>query len=117
MRTVDDRPRELTISTARDGDDHVRLCLRDAGDGVTAEELTHFFDAFYTTKPEGMGIGLSISRSIVEAHGGRIWAEANDGPGLTIGFSIPITSSIAVGAEDDEPGSESAGEVPEFKKA
>jgi PAS domain S-box-containing protein len=91
MRTVDDRPRDLSISTVFDGGDRVRLSVRDVGAGATAEQLAQFFGAFYTTKPEGMGVGLSISRSIVEAHGGRIWADANDGPGLTLSFSLPVT--------------------------
>ncbi len=105
MQSVDDRPHELAISTARDGHDEVLLIVRDVGVGATAEQLSQFFDAFYTTKPEGMGIGLSISRSIIEAHGGRIWAEANDGPGLSFGVSIPIALR-APGGEDGQPGEE-----------
>jgi PAS domain S-box-containing protein len=94
MRTVDDRPRDLAISTVLDGDD-IRLSVRDAGAGVPAEQIAQFFDAFYTTKPEGMGVGLSISRSIIEAHGGRIWADANSGPGVTLSFSIPVVLHLS----------------------
>jgi len=100
MRAVDDRHRALAISTIRDGDDDVRLSVRDAGQGATAEQLARFFDAFYTTKSEGMGVGLSISRSIVEAHGGRIWAESNVGAGLTLSFSIPVTFPVAEHEDD-----------------
>ncbi len=94
MRTVDDRPRELSISTALDGDDQVRLSVRDGGIGANAEQLGQLFDTFYTTKKEGMGVGLSISRSIIEAHGGRICAAANDGPGLTFSVSLPRKQDV-----------------------
>ena len=106
MKAVDDRPRDLSISTARDGDGHLRLSVRDVGVGAKAEQLARLFDAFYTTKPEGMGVGLFISRSIIEAHGGRIRADANDGPGLTLSFSIPVTASplaSAAGGDDRAP--------------
>jgi PAS domain S-box-containing protein len=115
MRNVEDRSRDLSLSTGRDGDDHVRLCVRDAGAGATEEQRAQFFDAFYTTKPEGMGVGLSISRSIIEAHGGRLWADANDGPGLTLCFSIPVTSSP--GAEDDDFDPAGGGAVPASGKS
>jgi PAS domain S-box-containing protein len=108
MRTVDDRPRDLSISTVLDDDGHLRLSVRDGGIGADIDHRARLFDAFYTTKPEGMGVGLSISRSIIEAHGGRIWAEANDGPGLTLVFSLPVTSSLPAGAEDDD-GQDAAG--------
>jgi signal transduction histidine kinase len=66
------------------------LTVRDAGVGFDRQSLDKLFDAFYTTKSGGMGIGLSISRSIIERHHGRLWAEPNDGPGATVSFSIPF---------------------------
>ena len=65
------------------------LSVRDSGTGFKPEEMDRLFEAFYTTKPEGMGMGLAISRSIIEAHGGRLWAEPNDGPGATFFLSLP----------------------------
>ena len=67
----------------------MRLSVRDAGVGVDPRSMTKLLDAFYTTKADGMGIGLSVSRSIIERHHGRLWAEPNDGPGATFSFSIP----------------------------
>ena len=67
----------------------MRVSVRDAGVGVDAQSMNKLFDAFYTTKSDGMGIGLSVSRSIIERHHGRLWAEPNDGPGATFSFSIP----------------------------
>jgi PAS domain S-box-containing protein len=90
MADVQDRPRQLLVKTERDGRDRVRLTVRDAGVGLPPESLKSLFDAFYTTKRGGMGIGLFVSRSIVERHQGRLWAESNDhGPGATFSFSIP----------------------------
>jgi len=89
MVTVEDRPRQLLIRTRREGDDHVRLSVQDAGTGVNPQDLERLFEAFYTTKSGGMGVGLSVSRSIIEKHHGRLWAEPNDGPGVTFSFSIP----------------------------
>src|SRR5262249_14702069 len=90
MVEVRDRPRHLLIKTNHDQDDQVRLIVRDAGVGLPAESLASLFDAFYTTKNGGMGIGLFVSRSIVERHHGRLWAEPNDdGPGATFTISIP----------------------------
>jgi len=89
MSGVDDRPRELLIKTARDEGDCVRLTVQDTGVGVSPQALDNLFDAFYTTKNAGMGMGLSVSRSIIESHHGRLWAAPNDGPGATFSFSIP----------------------------
>jgi PAS domain S-box-containing protein len=88
MSAVDDRPRELWLRTERDGD-RVRLSVKDAGIGFEPQSLDRLFQTFYTTKDDGMGIGLSVSRSIIENHGGRLWATPNDGPGVTFSFSIP----------------------------
>jgi PAS domain S-box-containing protein len=89
MVEVDDRPRELLIRTERENDHRVRLTLKDAGVGLDPARVDELFDPFYTSKRDGMGVGLSISRSIIETHRGRIWAEPNDGPGATFAFSIP----------------------------
>jgi signal transduction histidine kinase len=79
----------LVVRTRRDEGDCVRLTVRDAGVGLEPQSLDKVFDAFYTTKSGGMGIGLSVSRSIIESHHGRLWAAQNDGPGATFSFSIP----------------------------
>jgi PAS domain S-box-containing protein len=89
MVGVHDRPRQLLIRTEREDGDWVRVNVRDAGVGIDPRAMDKLFDAFYTTKSDGMGIGLSVSRSIVEKHHGRLWADPNDGPGATFSFSIP----------------------------
>jgi PAS domain S-box-containing protein len=89
MQNVSERPREIQIESAHDADGAVRLTVRDAGVGVAAEALEKLFDSFFTTKPNGMGIGLSVSRSIIERHKGRLWVAHNDGPGAAFSFSIP----------------------------
>jgi signal transduction histidine kinase len=89
MSGVEDRPRQLLIRTERDVGDSVRLSVQDAGVGIEAKDADRLFDAFYTTKSTRMGIGLSVSRSIIENHDGRLWAVPNEGPGATFSFSIP----------------------------
>ena len=89
MSTIDDRPRELLIRTAREEGDRVCLSVKDAGVGLEPQTADQLFQPFHTTKPDGMGIGLSISRSIIEAHEGRLWAAPNVGPGATFSFSVP----------------------------
>jgi signal transduction histidine kinase len=89
MVGVDDRPRQLLIRTESEGRDHVRVTVRDAGVGIERQGMDKLFEAFYTTKSGGMGIGLSLSRSIVERHRGRLWVEPNEGPGATFAFSVP----------------------------
>jgi signal transduction histidine kinase len=90
MLGVEDRPRTLRIATTADEAGHVRFSVHDAGSGIAPDSLGRLFDAFYTTKSEGMGIGLSISQSIIQSHEGRIWAVLNeDEPGSTFSFSIP----------------------------
>nr|WP_294522189.1 PAS domain-containing protein [uncultured Rhodopila sp.] len=81
--------RQLTVSTERCENDHVRLSVRDSGAGFDPQHAERLFEAFYTTKSGGMGIGLSVSRSIIESHRGRLWAVPNDGPGATFSFSVP----------------------------
>lgn len=94
MRNID-RPRQLTIRTGRSGGDEVRLAVRDTGVGLGSDGVDKLFEAFYTTKFGSTGIGLSVSRSIIERHGGRLWAEPNEGPGATFAFSLPIARGNA----------------------
>ena len=89
MRGVENRTRRLAIRTARDLDGHVRLSVEDSGVGFDRQVAERLFERFYTTKRDGMGMGLFISRSIIESHGGRLLATPNDGPGATFSFSIP----------------------------
>jgi signal transduction histidine kinase len=88
MRTVEERPRELLIRTEAVADGAVCLSVCDCGVGFTQQDVDKLFTPFYTTKGDGMGIGLSVSRSIIEAHQGRLWARPNDGPGATFAFSL-----------------------------
>ena len=89
MIGVVDRPRELLVGTSADPDCGVRLWVRDAGVGFDPEDAERLFDAFYTTKTNGVGIGLSISRSVIQSHDGRLWATPNEGPGATFAFWLP----------------------------
>jgi signal transduction histidine kinase len=95
MHGVDDHPRKLVVRTESDEDDHVRLSVKDAGGGLGSQPVSKLFEPFYTTKSGGMGIGLSVSRSIIENHHGRIWATPNDGPGATFSFSLPHKNQSA----------------------
>ncbi len=98
MRGVDDRPRQLLIRSEREEGDRVRLSVQDRGVGFDPQAMDRLFEAFYTTKNDGMGMGLSVSRSIIERHHGRLWATPNDGPGATFSFSIPCGPASATGA-------------------
>jgi signal transduction histidine kinase len=89
MSEVTGRPRVLRVATTDHDRAHVAVAVRDTGVGLDPRGREHIFDAFYTTKPWGMGMGLAISRSIVREHGGELWAEANDGPGTTFRFTLP----------------------------
>jgi len=89
MHSVEGRPRDLVILTRNVEANQVQVAIQDSGTGLGPQNIERIFDAFYTTKPAGMGLGLSISRSIVQRHGGRLWAKANDGPGTTFQFTVP----------------------------
>ena len=89
MSEVDDRPRELIFRTEIEEGDRVRLSVQDSGIGFAGQSLEQLCQSFYTTKEDGMGIGLSVSSSIIESHQGRLWATSNDSPGLTFSFSLP----------------------------
>ena len=88
MATVEGRERDLVIKTQLGEGDEIRVAVRDSGIGFDPVSAERIFDAFHTTKPGGLGLGLSISRSIVESHGGRLWAASNDGPGVTFQFTL-----------------------------
>jgi signal transduction histidine kinase len=90
MSGVSEGARELFIGTADDAQNGVLIEVRDSGPGLPPESLDRVFDAFYTTKAAGMGMGLSICRSIIEAHGGRIWASRAAGAGATVQFTLPV---------------------------
>src|SRR5260370_32081922 len=89
MSGSDEGSRELLISTEQDGANGGRIAVRDWGPGLKPESLDRLFDAFYTTKPGGMGMGLSICRSIIEAHGGRVWVTPNVPRGAVLQFTLP----------------------------
>jgi PAS domain S-box-containing protein len=80
----------LDLGADRHAPHEVRVFVRDSGPGIDPAHAERIFDAFYTTKPQGLGMGLAISRSIIEAHGGRLWATANEGPGATFHFTLPL---------------------------
>jgi signal transduction histidine kinase len=88
MATVEDRPRDLVIRTQLGEGSEVRVMVQDSGIGFNPQNAERLFDAFHTTKAGGLGMGLSISRSIVENHGGRLWAVSNEGPGATFEFTL-----------------------------
>jgi PAS domain S-box-containing protein len=89
MSSVSERARELVIATRNIDPDELQVTVEDSGIGLDPNAIAKIFDPFYTTKPGGMGMGLSISRSILQAHGGRLWATANDGPGTSFHFTLP----------------------------
>ncbi|WP_249155598.1 trifunctional serine/threonine-protein kinase/ATP-binding protein/sensor histidine kinase [Bradyrhizobium japonicum] len=98
LSSVSERTRELVITTGKGEPDGVLVEVRDSGPGLSSLDLERVFDAFITTKPGGMGMGLSICRSIVEAHGGRIWATPNAGPGITVQLALPINDQATASA-------------------
>lgn len=96
MSGTRDRPRELLVASRPHEGNHVLVEVRDSGPGIAPENMAQLFNAFFTTKPNGMGMGLSISRSIIEAHGGRIWASGN-GRGATFQLTLPFADNGGAG--------------------
>ena len=94
MSSGSNESRQLLIKTQRDDSDQVLVSVRDSGIGLDPNLADRLFEAFFTTKTDGMGMGLSISRSIIEAHGGRLWATPNVGPGATFQFTVPTGSEL-----------------------
>jgi PAS domain S-box-containing protein len=92
MSGLSNGPRELLIRSGTDEWEHVVISVQDSGSGIDPGSLDHLFEAFYTTKPQGMGMGLAISRSIVESHGGRLWVTANTPRGAVFQFALPVGS-------------------------
>jgi nitrogen-specific signal transduction histidine kinase len=95
MGNIDVRPRQLVIKTEWDDEQSGSLSVRDAGIGIDPQNIDQLFDAFYTTNNGGMGMGLSVSRSIIESHQGRLWASLNDGSGTTFSFSMPRAIEVS----------------------
>jgi C4-dicarboxylate-specific signal transduction histidine kinase len=93
MESVTDRPRYLVVRSSRHND-ALLVSVRDSGIGIDPDNMGRLFNAFFTTKANGMGMGLSIGRSIVESYGGRIWASNNDGPGTTFQFALPLSTQV-----------------------
>jgi signal transduction histidine kinase len=90
-----DGTRELIVRSDQDEDGKLIIAVSDSGEGVDAANLEHVFDAFFTTKPDGMGMGLAISRTIIEAHGGRLWATSNSPKGAVFQFTLPANAESA----------------------
>ena len=95
MAGIEGRPRTLRVQTKIHGRDSVKLLVQDSGVGLDPHGIERLFEPFHTTKAHGLGIGLAVSRSIIESHKGQLWASANDGPGATFGFTIPCPSGAA----------------------
>jgi C4-dicarboxylate-specific signal transduction histidine kinase len=91
MRDIDDRQRDLAIKTAKTEPDGLLVAIQDSGPGIDPTKLDRIFDTFYTTKPDGLGMGLSVCRTIVEAHGGKLWATAAGPHGAIFQFTLPVT--------------------------
>ena len=89
------KDRRISVTALLDGAQAVEIAVSDTGTGIPADKLAHVFDPFFTTKPNGMGMGLPISRTIIEAHGGRFWAENNNNGGATFRFTVPIAQETA----------------------
>ena len=85
-------PRAVAVTARREGPARVEISVSDSGRGIDPANLARIFEPFFTTKPKGIGMGLSISRGIIEAHGGRLWAENNPGAGATFRFTLPVAA-------------------------
>ena len=90
MAKVSERPHTLTIKSRQHEAGQILVAVRDTGVGIDPESADRLFVAFFTTKPGGMGMGLSICRSIIEDHDGKLWASGDDGPGATFQFTVPV---------------------------
>jgi PAS domain S-box-containing protein len=99
MSETNDRPRQLVVGTLLDDEGYVQLSVKDTGVGFQPQEAERLFQAFFTTKRDGMGVGLSVSRSIIESHGGRLWAGSNEGQGATFAFALPAQSGALAPAD------------------
>jgi signal transduction histidine kinase len=99
MSGIIEGPRELRISTETEASGAVCVTVRDSGPGLDPQRVERVFEAFYTTKPNGMGMGLAICRSIIEAHGGRLWASANEPWGAVFQFTLPSERDETVAVE------------------
>jgi signal transduction histidine kinase len=95
MNAIMHRPRVLRVGSQIDGSGSVLIAVADTGTGFDPAKADRIFDAFFTTKPDGMGMGLAICRSIIEAHGGRIWASSNRPYGSVFQFSIPVVKGVS----------------------
>ena len=95
MQSVTDRPRELVVRSRQDETHRVLVSVTDCGVGISAEHADRLFNAFFTTKSGGMGMGLSICRSIMDGHGGRLWTAANVPHGATFQFTLPVNADTA----------------------
>lgn len=103
MGGIDEGTRELRINTATEAAGGVLVTVRDSGPGLEPADVERVFKAFYTTKPKGMGMGLAICRSMVEAHGGRMWATANEPRGAVFQFTLPLESDASIPAQNVRP--------------
>jgi signal transduction histidine kinase len=103
MSGIDDGVREVRISTGREASNAVLVTVWDFGPGLDPQNVDHLFKAFYTTKPAGLGMGLAICRSIIQAHGGRLWATANEPRGAVFQFTLPLERDETVPAEHAGP--------------
>ena len=97
LKEVSRENQRVSVTARLDGAQTVEIAVSDTGHGIPADKLAHVFDPFFTTKPDGMGMGLPISRTIIEAHGGRLWAENNNGGGAAFRFTLSIAEEAAAG--------------------
>jgi signal transduction histidine kinase len=94
MRETAEGPRQLLVRTIPCGKDTALVTLSDSGPGLSPEAAEHLFQPFFSTKPSGMGLGLSVSRSIIESQGGQLWATPNPGRGASFHFTLPVRANL-----------------------